>query len=270
MRSSTYKRSIYTLFFSCSLIFTLPGSINAAIFGQQIFELQRKQAAKGNTLAQFKLGTFYEFGISVEKNSDIAKVWYIKASRKKYKPAINRLTYLDIKENGYDEGEHAQWFSRISEQAQQGKANSLIILAQMYHNGIVVKKDLSKALNLMKKASLKNRAEVDAEILEIQAKINTAKKRNIKKSTSDITSKKTPEKAKKKLTKPVTKKTSAPFVSQKKMPVKNKIKKNTVEKNKQAEKEKRYKEAMWKLHQENMQLQQTQQWAEDDEDEDLQ
>jgi len=150
------------------------GSSNAAksIFGQQIFNLLKKQAEKGNTLAQFKLGTFYEYGISVEKNSDVAKIWYKKAAKKKHTPAQDRLTYLDIKERGYNEYAHAEWFKKISSEAENEKANSLIILGQMHHNGIIVKKDLPVALNLLHRASLKSHAEVDGEIAEIQSKID--------------------------------------------------------------------------------------------------
>jgi len=273
LRNNTHKLNIFSITFICALIFTQASSSGAAekAFGHQIFALQKKQAEKGNTLAQFKLGTYYEFGISVEINSDIAKVWYIKASRKNYKPAINRLTYLDIKEKGYNEYAHAEWFKEISEQAKQGKANPLIILGQMYHSGIIVKKNLPKALSLLRKASLRSHVEVDAEIALIRSKIDADN--NVTEKKSAVPVKNTPPVREEIIS--VIREPAAVVTRAKQKPKsKPRSKKRTTLKtgslkNTRAEKERRYKEAMWKIHQENMQLQQTQQWSEDDdEDED--
>lgn len=276
MRSKQLKQSIYATIFVCTLALAPLSSPGAAknTFGQQIFNLQKKQAEKGNTLAQFKLGTYYEYGISVEKNSDVAKIWYIKAAKKKYAPAQDRLTYLDIKERGYNEYAHAEWFKKVSAEAKKEKANSLIILGQMYHNGLIVKKNLPLAFNLLRRASLKSHAEVDGEMAEVRSKIeaeNPAAKKAIvvteKSAPPPLTSikKSTKKTTQKKVKKPVKK----PTRKTAKKPAK-KTSTSTAKKSSRAEKERRYKEAMWKIHQETMLLDQTQHWSEDEEDEDSQ
>ncbi len=287
MKSKQLIQHVYATTFVLTLILMPLGSSNAAksIFGQQIFNLQKRQAEKGNTLAQFKLGTFYEYGISVEKNSDIAKVWYIKAAKKKYMPAQDRLTYLDIKERGYNEYAHAEWFKKISNEAKKEKANSLIILGQMHHNGIIVKKNLPEALNLMRRASLRSHAEVDGEIAEIRSKIDTQNKILSDKIDADKVSTEKPVAKKNMVTSP-SKITKKPVKKRLKKPTKKLVKKIipvsgktnssksektskiTSKKISLAEKERRYKEALWKIHQETMLLEQTQNWSEDDEDED--
>ncbi len=281
MRSEQLKQSIYATIFVCTLVLAPLSSSGAAknTFGQQIFNLQKKQAEKGNTLAQFKLGTFYEYGISVEKNSAVAKIWYIKAAKKKYTPAQDRLTYLDIKERGYNEYAHAEWFKKVSNKAKKEKANSLIILGQMYHNGIIVKKNLPMAFNFLRRASLKSHAEIDGEIAEVRSKIEAEKKATPVEPAAEkkiVTTEKLvspPQKKTRKSTRKTTKKNikkTTQTNKKKRYSKSGKTSKNIAKESSRAEKERRYKEVMWKIHQETMLLEQTQHWSEDEEDEDLQ
>ena len=79
-------RSVVSLFVFLFLFQSI--SVNAAesgSFGSRIFQIQEKIAMKGNTLAEYKLGTLYEFGVSVEPSSEQASIWYKKAAKKNYK-----------------------------------------------------------------------------------------------------------------------------------------------------------------------------------------
>ncbi|HED33904.1 MAG TPA: sel1 repeat family protein [Gammaproteobacteria bacterium] len=180
LKNKQLTQGIYAIIFVCTLVLAPLSSPGAAEknFGQQTFNLLKKLSEKGSAVAQFKLGTFYEYGIFTEKNSDTAKSWYTRAAKKKYRPALDRLTYLDIREKGYNEHTHTEWFKKISREAKKGKSNSLIIFGQMHHHGVIVEKNLSRALNLLRKASLKSHAEIDGEIAEIRTKINVENKLN--------------------------------------------------------------------------------------------
>ncbi len=267
MRNKNQRLSVALLIYLCFIaqITYLNAAENP--FGNRVFDLLKTQADKGNTLAQYRIGTYYEFGVSVEKNTKIAKVWYTKAANKKYKAANNRLIYLKIKEKGYSEHDHSEWFKDISSTTGRNKADSQIILGQMYHNGIYVKKDLPKALNLLKMASASGRAEVESEIEAIKLKLAPEKKtvkppqpskpEPVKTITAKATIKKTKSYKKKSVKKQKKYKSKAKSSS-----TKNKSRKSRL-----SEKERKYKEAMWKLHQESMLLEQTQKWSEGEEDE---
>lgn len=136
-------------------------------FGYRVFEIQKKFAIKGSRLAQYKLGTFYEFGISVKPNPQEAIVWYKKSASKNSKQAKNRLLYLDIKLNGYKKPKHDNWVAKIKDEASSGNVHSIILLGQLNHYGLGVKKDLTIALSLLREASSRGYAEIDFEIDEI-------------------------------------------------------------------------------------------------------
>lgn len=217
-------------------------------FGSRIFQFQQKLADRGNVLAQYKLGTLYEFGVSVPASVEQAKIWYEKAAKKEYVPAINRLIYLEIIQSGFDQKKHGQWFDKLQEQASLADANALILLGQMRHNGVHVKTDLVKALALLSQASSLGHTEVDSEIDAIQRKIEknnqeSDAKRNKVKSQSEP-DKKTVKSSKKqeKLIVPDTKK------------IDERLSKEA--------KHRRYEEAMRKLQQEAQMLEEQQKWAE--------
>ncbi|MCW8933873.1 MAG: sel1 repeat family protein [Gammaproteobacteria bacterium] len=244
-----------SLFFLNFILFQstlLKADVNS--FGHRIFIMQEKQAQKGNTLAEYKLGTFYEFGISVKPDTEKAKIWYEKAAKKKYNPATDRLLYLDIKQHGYKKSSHANWLSNISRKAKNGRANALILFGQMHHHGLGVKKDLNKAIELLSKASSLGHTEVDREIGEIKQKI-ASKNKAVEKPAE----KKQPEVAKK----VVKKKTKAVKAA----PKKARIKKSAKNKEREAAlKRQKYEETMRKLRQEALILEQQQEWTEKNEE----
>lgn len=141
-------------------------------FGGAIFQYQEKMAVKGDFLAQYKLGTLYEFGISVQPDIEKARHWYQLAAKRDYQPAINRYTYLDIKANGFDEQKHNQWLAALRQQAEKSEPNALILLGQMNHHGIGVSVNLDKALELLSRASALGSTEIDSEIDRISLEID--------------------------------------------------------------------------------------------------
>lgn len=215
--------------------------------------MQEKQAEKGNALAQFKLGTFYEFGLSVKPDTEKAKAWYEKAAKQKHKSAANRLIYLDIRQNGYNKSLHANWLSNISTNAKRGRANSLILLGQLNHHGLGVKKDLKKAVELLSSASSLGHAEVDKEIAVINKKIAAKENKAAEKKKPAVVVKK----ADKKKTKPAK---ATPKKAQAKKPAKSKDKEAALKRQK-------YEKTMRKLYLETLILQQQQEWTEEEDDE---
>lgn len=205
-----------------------------SIFGYRIFEIQKKHALKGSTLAQYKLGTFYEFGISVKPNPQEAIVWYKKAADKHNKPAANRLMYLDIKLNGY-KSSHTEWLNKIKDETQKNNIHSTIVLGQLNHYGLGVKKNLPVAFKLLRKASVNGHTEIDFEIDAIQKQI-AASKLKVKVSQPKIKIAKTKSKSK--------------------LKPKSKLKQNELIKRK------KYEKAMHKLYQNQLILQQQQEWSE--------
>lgn len=219
-------------------------------FGYRVFKMQEKMAKRGSALAQYKLGTFYEYGISVTADTDAAIIWYTKASEKRNKAAVNRLIYLDMKRQGYNDVTQADWIKRIQQEAAAGNVHSIILLGQLHHYGIGVKKDLMKACNLLQKASSQGHTEVDDEVdlinlkmaankpkPKIQKPVVVVAKQNEQKSPSDSPAKKP------------TKKASSKAANKKKIA---------------DEKRRKYERAMQKLKEEASILEQQQEWSEDD------
>lgn len=223
-------------------------------FGYRIFEIQKKHALKGSTLAQYKLGTFYEFGISVKSNPQEASTWYKKAAKKNNKPAANRLRYLDIKINGYQQSTHSQWVEKIKGEAQRGNVHSIIILGQLNHYGLGVKKDLKKALALLRKASANGHTEIDFEIdLILKQTEKKAATQSAPPSAPVVTL--APKAEPKKKTTP--KKQSKPVTKTKKHRKNNKTKAE-----KELIKRRKYEKAMRMQYREQLLLEQQQQWSE--------
>ncbi len=178
-----------------SLVFsTFPEAVDLGSMGDRIFQFQQKMANKGDKLAQYKLGILHEFGVSVEVDLETAKQWYQKSANQKYEPAVNRLIFLDVKQHGFEEGKHREWFERVVKRADDNKPDALILLGQMNRDGIVVEKNLDLALALLQRASSLGHTEVDSQIDELKRKIRENEgrpgKRNIKGSNRAM--KKTP------------------------------------------------------------------------------
>jgi hypothetical protein len=245
-RMSVFRLFPRTFLVGCCLLWSNHlYAVDLGSFGDRIFQFQEKLANNGNKLAQYKLGTLYEFGVSVEPNIEQARLWYKKAASQDFQPAIDRLTYLDVKQNGYDEEKHGVWFERVLKEVEANEADALILLGQMNRYGIVVDQNINLAVGLLQRASSLGHTEVDSQIDELKREIRAAKRqRREAEKKQEVAKAKLVEKRK---PEPVVQKTSKPKV------------------NKQAEmeaKRRRYEEAMRKLYKETLLLQQQQEWAE--------
>lgn len=219
-------------------------AVELGSFGERIFQFQEKLANNGNRLAQYKLGTLYEFGISVTPDEEQAALWYEKSASQDYQPAIDRLIYLEVRRNGYAEEKHRVWFERVLTQAGAYDADALILLGQMNRHGIVVDKNINMAINLLQQASSLGHTEVDSQIDEMKREIHARQQR--------IQAEKARKAAKQKA------------VEQRRLE-KAEQESTRAKIDEQAEIEARrlrYEQAMRELHKEELLLQQQQEWAE--------
>ena len=232
---------------SCCLWASQLYAVELGAFGERIFQFQEKLANNGNKLAQYKLGTLYEFGISVAPNTEQARLWYEKSASQDYQPAIDRLTYLEVRQDGYDENRHRVWFERVLSEAEAYEANSLILLGQMNRHGIVVDQNINMALNLLQQASSMGHTEVDSQIDELKREIYARQQRREAEKQQQAAKAKAVEQNRLEKTRQAA------------------ARAKTDEQDEQAEKEARrlqYEKAMREFYKEELMLQQQQEWAE--------
>ncbi|MBE9568413.1 MAG: sel1 repeat family protein, partial [Proteobacteria bacterium] len=188
--------SISTIIFSVSLV--ISANVIAGDFADQsgnVFAFQKKLAAKGNVKAQYKLGYMYEMGEGADLNLDEAKKNYKAAIESGYEPAALRLTYLEVKEKGFDKEKNADWLVSIKKMSVGSSAEALeasFLQGQLYREGIGVKKDLQKSLEIMYRLSMEGVTAADDEITKIEAettanlkKKKAADKRRANKDAAD-------------------------------------------------------------------------------------
>jgi hypothetical protein len=151
---------------------TLPSVVSALEIDQSsnIFKFQQKLAMNDNEQAQYKLASMYETGDGTEQDIEQAKHWYSLSAKAGYKPAIHRETYLMVKEQGY-KAKDAAWLASIEADADAHDAEAVFLLAQLYHQGLAVDKDLNKSLELLKQIKILGLANVDKEIVLVKAEI---------------------------------------------------------------------------------------------------
>ncbi len=170
---TTYLSSVLGIIFS--LIFT-SSQVNAAYDpSETVFNFQKKMAERGVTISQFKLGLMFETGSGTTKNIESAIDWHKKAASKGYKPAINRLTYIEIQQDGFRE-KHRSWLKSLKVDARFNEGESLFLLGQMFSKGMGVSKSLTKSLKLLRKAAAANIPGSEAEINRVEAEITELQK----------------------------------------------------------------------------------------------
>lgn len=135
-----------------------------------VFRFQQQMAKRGNAESQFKLGLMYETGSGIEPSQTRAISWYIKAAEQNYKPASNRLTYLDIKKSGFNSN-HKEWLQQLKSDARFNEGEALFLLGQMYSEGTGVHKSLTLALSHLRKAKGGNIPGSEAEIARVEQEL---------------------------------------------------------------------------------------------------
>ena len=139
-----------------------------------VLRFQQKMAHKGHPEAQYKLAMMHESGTVVKIDIDQAKYWYKKAAYQDFKPAKNRLVYLDIRQNGFKKT-HNFWLKDIEHDALYGDGEALFLLGQMYLYGTGLKQDLKKSVNILKRAAAYNIPASEAELNRAEKKYNEEK-----------------------------------------------------------------------------------------------
>ena len=133
-------------------------------------------AKRGNAESQFKLGLMYETGSGTYKSPVLATSWYKKASQQHYKPASNRLIYLDIKKTGFKES-HIDWLKSLKKDARFNEGEALFLLGQMYSEGTGVNKSLTRSLLLLRKAAGGNIPGSETEIARVEHELALLQKK---------------------------------------------------------------------------------------------
>ena len=182
---------ISLLFVSSALAFPL--SVQAVELDQSsnLVKFQHHLAEKGNSLAQFKLASMYEIGIGTRQDIEQAKYWYGQAASDGMTVAAQRLSYLEIKQRGFNPLLDTNWLNNIEADSKQQNPDATYLLAQMYRGGIGVNKDLNHAIKLLNKINVFDVPYVDREIERTQAELraketravgNSAKTKKLKKA----------------------------------------------------------------------------------------
>ncbi len=127
-------------------------------------------AQRGDKASQFKLGLMYETGSGVDRDLSQAVEWYEKSAHQSYKAAQNRLTYLEIHANGFQD-KHTDWLKNLKTDARFNEGEALFLLGQMYSEGTGVNKSLTSSLKLLRKAVAANIPGADAEVLRVEKEL---------------------------------------------------------------------------------------------------
>jgi len=160
-----------------------------------IFRFHQKMAKRGMAESQQKLGLMYETGSGARQSMVNARLWYKQAAAQNYKPALNRLTYLEIKQSGYTD-EHKQWLKKLKKDAGFNESEALFLLGQMYSEGTGVTKSLTRSLELLRKAAAGNIPGSESQIAKVEEELAVIRKQYArqKKNTRAIPLRKAPVK----------------------------------------------------------------------------
>lgn len=144
----------------------------------QDFEMARikleQEAETGNVLAIYDLGRIYSLGLGVEKNSDTADEYYVKAFAgfqevelsKAWKYTEYRIGKMHAAGQGIDQDyqKAAEWFQLSAEKKYKYAQYSL---GALYHRGQGVEQDLDKAFELYLKSAKQGFPYADFEVAKM-------------------------------------------------------------------------------------------------------
>jgi flagellar biosynthesis GTPase FlhF len=172
-----FKRNI-TVIVVCLSCFLASADVLAgtAELSSNLFNFQVKLAKNGNAQSQTKVGEMLEAGNGVDKDLKKAHHWYELAAKSGYKPAQDRLMFLDIKTRGYNQAKDGDWLKSIKSQAAGQDRDSMLLLAQMYRQGVGVNKDFGAAKQLLNVLSVSGNMIIDFENAQLNADIIADKK----------------------------------------------------------------------------------------------
>jgi hypothetical protein len=241
---------------SC-LIISGPGNADTSsldALSSNVYDFQLKLATNGNVQSQTKVGEMLEAGNGIGKDTKKARHWYQLAAKSGYKPARDRLKFLDIKGRGYNQAKDGDWLKSIKSQAAGQDRDSMLLLAQMYRQGIGVNKDFGAAKQILNVLSVSGNMIIDFENAQLNADIIADKKHQqaLEAQRAAQTKQRAEAEQQKKIQAAAQAKQAAA-----------KAKADAATKQEtEAEKRKRYEAAMEKLKEQQKLLEQEQKWAE--------
>lgn len=156
------------------VFFSMTAVTQAANYGAGVLEFQMKLATNGNANAQYRLANMLESGHGTTADHKQAIEWYKKAAAQNHKAAINRLTYIDIRENGL-KGSHKAWLSSLEKSAASRDGEAMLLLGQMYGSGVGVKQDSDRATTLLKSAKAKGVTGAEDELFKIENRLHSSR-----------------------------------------------------------------------------------------------
>ncbi len=168
------KTNIYLVVALLFSTFLIPSHLLAVDYsqGSNIVKFQYKLASRGNAGAQYRLARMLETGDGIAVHLDEAKHWYDLAAKSGLKTATQRNTYLKIKQQGFDTATDTTWLDDVKTDAGRHKPEAVLLLAQLYRQGLGVKKDLNKALKLFNEIRIRGVADVYEEIASINEEVS--------------------------------------------------------------------------------------------------
>jgi len=108
----------------------------------QAFHWYGRAAAKGSTVAQYRLGAFYERGMGTARDAERARVWYTRAAEQGNVKAMHNLAVLSVSGGRSDYSAAAKWFAQA---ADFGLTDSQVNLAILHQSGLGVSKNPAQA-----------------------------------------------------------------------------------------------------------------------------
>lgn len=155
----------------CSLCFNPVEAYALDKFSATILAFQQRLANEGDAQAQYKLALMYESGHGASVDFDEAIKWYQLAAAQNHEFASERLTYLQIRQSSFEKDKHQEWLNTLillaSVEIDNGDA--ILLLGQLYKDGIGVKQDIAMAQKLFRRAVIKEvpGSEVELETVAI-------------------------------------------------------------------------------------------------------
>ena len=126
--------------------------INLTMCLKKEIENLKQIAGEGNAPAQYELAYIYRKGKVIEKDLELAFIWYKKSANQGYTPAQNGLAEMYYDGEGVEKDLELA-FSWMKKSAEQGDTPAQYRLANMYYYGEGTEKDLELAFAWAKKSA---------------------------------------------------------------------------------------------------------------------
>ncbi|MEJ2137006.1 MAG: tetratricopeptide repeat protein [Desulfofustis sp.] len=126
------------------LLMATTGTTAASDIWQSLFKEKLRDANKGDSAAQYDVGSMYQNGRGVKADRDKAIEWYTRAAEQENKEAASRLELMKSNESR---------FSTTEISASRGEVDSQFDLGNMYEKGIGTRIDYVQARHWYGKAA---------------------------------------------------------------------------------------------------------------------